>query len=848
MSHFRQKSLLTVTALALLATAGPGVTAQASLNVIDYPGLKTPQGASITQSAPFSAFTNQSVKPVLDWRTPSYVLKFDVPDMNWTSSLRLSLSADPVGDMSRDAEIYVQFNQSDPIKVTTKGRGFDAFLSLETAKVRPRNNVLKIFYGVPASSVCLQAQHGAWVLNLEASKLTLQSRAKSRDLSVGDLDAALSNPLTVPDRVSLRAFGDQESQFHSLLAQAVGLRIGVTPDFDLTPSTGDIEFIAGRRDKISNLVQNKTVMQASGPRLALEEGRPMRVILTGDTDKQVLELLQAFARHRLPETRRALTSTGELRMQPLLSDNIVLTSGRTNLADMGPTTFNPGKNPENLDFHFDVEDPVSSQGDILLRLTAPASLVKNDTSLRLSLNGQPIGQTSLDKSHKSVVFPVPPGVLQGQDNILSAHSERNTNGPGTKSQAGCPTQGFGNSGLSFGKRSRITLNKESATPLSDLSRLSATGAPFSDLDGNGTLLVLPKADSEYRAALGLLSDLALKQGGGWSEANVIQGPEQIETLAGNRNILLILPVADIPAEVKSAAPKSFQSALTGKPQEGDNLLTAQAERYASTLSLDQDFAMKTALSNRINNGGVAALFASPYASDKLVGIITTVQGENFKTSLETLSQPSHWNRLEGSVARWNENSVLMTELSSPLPHFIRSVPTKTASAFQIGWPELDYTRLTSIFSDIQLPSVDWTEVKEKVLFWEKDKETENNEVGVTTPNAEPELRGLSVAEETRKFQGSENNGGWIKNKWSALNISVSNWDLRENVSNFQTRFEPLRSRWRANLDRSAVPAPYMGNWSLQQISAAIFLLILFLGFIIVSLGLSTPQTRTKRRR
>lgn len=834
MSHFRQKTFVSITAFALLAATGPAVTAQAGINEVNNPGLKTPLGKNQTQTAALSEFTRLSEKPVLDWRNPNYSLTFDVSDMNWTSSLRLNLSADPVGNMAQAAEIYVQLNDEAPLKVNTKGRGFDAPLTLGAASIRPRNNVLNIFYGVPAGAECLQTQDGAWALNLDRSTLTLRSRTKSRAFNIGDIEAAFSNPLNAPKNVSLLTFGDQKTQFQSLLAQAVGLRSAQMPEFTLSPGTGDIEFIAGRREVISRHIKNEVVLQASGPRVALDEGRPLRVILTGDTDEQVLELLQAFAQYQLPETRRTLTSTGELKMQRPLSGDATLRSGQTKLSDLGSMDIHHNWSPSNVSLRFDVEDPLASRGDILLRLAAPKAVAQAENILTLSLNGKSIGQTSLDKRNKSVAFQIPQGSLQGQDNVLKVTSDIET-----ENLNGCLGQSYSQNSPTFSKHSRITLTSETETPLSDLSRLTATGAPFSDTNGKETLLVLPKNTADYQAALGLLAKLAAKQGIGWSEAEVTRDYARVEALARQRNVLFILPAEEIPQKAKSSAPKSFLSALTGKSQDGENLLTAEAERYASAASLGGGFVFKTALRNRIENGGVAALYASPYQFDKIAGVITNVPGDSFGSALENLSQPTHWNRLEGSVARWNDKTVLMTELSSPLPEFVRSVRPAPSSGYQLDWPEIDFAAVSFVLPDLEMPSMNWTELKEKALFWKK-----TNPEADEGHQAAASLRGLSVIETGNISQTSKKGVYWIESKWSSLKASVLGWDLDEKISNLQSRAQHLKSTWRQNWKRSSIPGRYAENWSLQQLSAAAFLGILLLGMIL--LGVSKPRNRANK--
>ena len=889
MSHFRQKTLLSVTALALLALAGPAVTAQADVKTIDYPGLKTPVGQSETRTLPLSAFTGTSEKPgaaekpILDWRRPSFALKFDIPDTDWTSSLQLTLSADPVGNAPRDAEIYVQFNDAAPLKVSTQGRGFDARLSLDPAHVRPRENVLTIFYKTPNTAECLQETDGAWALNLTTSRLTLRSRAKSRPLIISDIEAELSNPLTAPQNVSLVSFGESATQIQSLLAQAVGLRMQETPNFSTRPAKGQIkdqvEFIAGRRDQISGFVKNVYMMSVSGPVLTLDEGRPLRVILTGDTDKEVLNLVQAFAQNHLPETRRTWISPGELKVQPLLSSGTSLSEGRTKLAELGPTAFGPGWSPKDLSLRFDVKDPLASKGDILLRLKTPQAMLGAQNALTLSLNGHALGQTRLDKTQKSVTFSIPQGSLQGQNNIIkmSANLEpdiRVENRSGAL--IGCKAQSYTTNGLFIEDGSRLTLKQEGETPLSDLSHLTATGAPFSDSDGKNTLFVLPKNNTGYQAALGMLAKFAKTSGSSWSGAVFSRESENIETLAKDRNIFFILPSQELPQKVKSNAPKSLQSALRGKAEDGENLLTASAERYASNQarSLTQNFAAKTIQRNRVTNGGVAALYASPYQFDKMVGVISNVPGDSFQQALETLSDPAHWNKIEGQVARWNEKSVLMTELSSPLPEFKRTKTLSVSSGFSlpklhwpelnwpdVSWPEIDFSATLFTLPEIHLPEVNLPNLKDKLFFW-KTESGSLTDSGDTTESdiafRDTGLRGEApLSKETTFLE----NKALLENKapsesktmtksvspvsltelQSTVKSTVSNFELDTRVSNLKNQIKSAQLDGRRALKRASLPGRSIGKWSLQQLSAAVFLLLLTFGVLVVFLGFSKPR-------
>ncbi len=533
MSQFCQKRLKIMASTALLTLGMSAVTATAAIN---NPGLKAPVTQNFTQSMSLSALNMDIDAPVLDWRNPIYSVKFDVPNTDWTSAVTFTLSIDPVGGVDTKAPIYVQLNTDTPVKLNTRGAGFDARVELDPAKIRPRGNVLRVYYAAPQSADCLSAEHGAWVINLEASKLTLRRNAKSRNLRVRDVEDILSNPLTAPKSISLVSKGSGATALQSLVAQGVGLRMENLPKFSNTQGQSDFEIIAGRRDVIMPYVRSETIFNTHGPRLILDEGRPMRLVLTGDTDEEVLNLAQQFAGHSLPNTSRSITSTGEIVMQPLLSSDEKIVSRSIKLSELGDTAFDPSWNPKDRVLTFDVEDPNASQGEILLRLASPKSILNNDGALTLNLNGHTLGQTKFNKTRKSVAFKVPSGILKGQNNHLRMEADLNLD-----SAESCSAQAYTDNGIYLGQGSRLILSKASDTPLTDLSRFAATGAPFSDESGKETLIVLPRGNADYQIALGLLGQLAKSSGESWKYATYTRDIENIEALAEAKIILLLVP-------------------------------------------------------------------------------------------------------------------------------------------------------------------------------------------------------------------------------------------------------------------------------------------------------------------
>lgn len=745
MSHFRHRMLTTIGVTALLMTSASFVTAEASTSKAK---LKASVTASATESTTFSTLRSPSGHSVLDWRNPSQTFQFDVPSMNWTSALKITLSADPVGNVSSRAPLYVQFNNGDPIKVNTRGRGFDAPITLDPAKVRAKNNVIRVFYGAPSNAECLLPQHGAWTLNLEKSKLSVRSNPKSRQLHLGDLKSLLSNPLTAPKSVGLVSYGSQSAAIDSFLAQGMGLRLPHEPKFTTLANRSDIDIIAGKRNQISRYVNDKNMLQNKGPLLALDKGRPARIIITGDTDAEVLSVAQAFAQYHLPRSRRAATSPGEFKMQSAFAQDNITVTHRTKLSELGDTAFEQNWNPRDQVLKFDVEDPIASSGEVLLRVAAPKEITQTDSRLSLELNGYSIGQTQLDKKRKTVSFNIPHGLLVGQDNVLSLKPSLDSKAI-SQSLSGCAAQNYATHSVYFSKASKLILTQNGETPLNDLSRLSANGAPFSDANGRDTLIVLPKGKSDYHAALSVMAKLAETNSEGWSEAHYVRGTNSLSTHAEDKNVLFIIPSQTLPREVVEKAPKSLRAALRGQPFKGDNLLAVEIERYASGSSEQsyQAAARKVASRNYIKRGGVAALYRSPYQNDKMAAIITNSSKLSFSQSVRSLTQDEHWNALEGSVARWNKNTVLMAELSSPLMGFERSKQNNSVPQFAdaiqgIGLPDL--SAVSFKMAEFK-PSIDWDGLKEKTVFWNRSNEEAPTVQMAEIPQVAPMPPKLAVA-------------------------------------------------------------------------------------------------------
>ena len=78
-------------------------------------------------------------------------------------------------------------------------------------------------------------------------------------------------------------------------------------------------------------------------------------------------------------------------------------------------------------------------------------------------------------------------------------------------------------GFYLGAGSKLKIAAPTASPVAELSKLTATGAPFSLNQGKDTLVVLPARSSrDYAASLKVLAKLAKSSGRGWSNAEFMR--------------------------------------------------------------------------------------------------------------------------------------------------------------------------------------------------------------------------------------------------------------------------------------------------------------------------------------
>lgn len=836
MSHNNNTALKAVISSLFLGTLALPVSANAAVH--------TPQGRSIVYKTSLSNVDGLEAR-VLDWRNPSLEFTFDASDTDWTDGVELLLSADPLGKVSRRTPLMVQFNNGKPTPVITRGQGFDARIKLDPARIRPRNNKIRFTYDVPVGSECLLPQHGGWRLDFKNSLVIIKARAKVRNFDIREVDARLRNPMTAPKSVRILARGQNTSKLQVLAAQGIGLRMTELPEFKTATSASSFDIVLGRRDQLSGWVTDEKILNGNGPRILIHEGYPMKVVITGDTDIEVMKTAKAFATHRLPSAYRETTSLGEMAMQPYLEAPNLRVNGTEKLSNFNEGFFENSWGPRPQTLTFDVRDPAASSGELLLRL-AKNKVVSENSRLSVSLNGKSLGYAPLDKSRKSVAFKIPEGSLQGTGNKLSLTPELAVK-PGTACNFTQELPGF-----YLGDGSKLTINEAASSPVAELSTLMATGAPFSSEKAANTVVILPsKSSRDYNASLKVMAKLAQSSGHGWTEANYLR-TANLTAIDSDKNVLIVGSNTGLNRRIKDTAPKGLQSALKGLSFSGTGRV-ASIDRFASSdpntaLSI---YAQNQSSANRIRNGGVAALYPSPLGAGKVMGVITNVPGRSFSNVASQLIQSTAWNKIEGSVARWDNRKVIMAQTAMTVPGFVSpkadSVKLGGLNLPNFDWPQFDMIDTNAIgakFNDLKLSAASLLGGRKEETVSRQQTITIDTSPSQAEVSSVPKLRGMSGIETPPKPSAlklwATHASANISKAWQNLNskdkaepsyAKSENWG--ENVKSKFEQFSSSRAQSRHEE---------------EQLSALIIMLMAAAAFIFLLLGLAKPSRGAKRRR
>ena len=579
MSRIRAHALLAATALVALGTHTPATAAAYA-----PADLRATPAATISDSLSLSLLGQSLDSATLDWRTPRHRLQFDLPPSDWVEAMTLRLSADPLGGAGggNGGDVLVQLNGGEPTRLKLSQRGFTAQLDLAPSDLRGGRNTLTLALADNERS-CLTAADGGWDIDLYRSRLDTTLRAKGRSVFLSEVDALLKRPTPEPLRVRIRSLTPDADTSDALIAQGVALRASQVPDFMLSGNS-DLEILTGTRAALAGLVRDSAIMDSAGGRIAVDTGRPLRLVVTGDTEAEVKRGLQAFATHGLPNSRHRITTPEGLTLNPRLGGTAVLAGRKTELAELGGLDFsdNWGAGPDEV--VFDVADPTAASARVKLDI-ARAAFLSPDSTVSVELNGRSLATTRLDTDRVKLDMTVPQGWLQGRGNTLRVTPDLLPS-PDLDAELadGCAPH-VNAPGLRVAGNSSISLRTPAPSASTDLARLSAGGGVLTADRGADTHVVLPRVRGEREDALRILGQLATA--GGASLTSATYGT----TGESERNLLALgrAPAGlDFPRPLRLAANSSAAGGIIALAPEGGRFVGLIQPTRGGSLGLVAD--------------------------------------------------------------------------------------------------------------------------------------------------------------------------------------------------------------------------------------------------------------------
>jgi len=472
----------------------------------------------------------------------------------------------------------------------------------------------------------------------------------------------------------------------ALAAQAISIRTADVPNFSVSPRNTDFNVIMVKRDRLFEVTSDPMILNSTGPRLFVPRQGRSELIFTADTDAEIVKMLELFATHQLPNTRRSISSLGELNLQAFLTGDMKTVDGKAYLLDLAMPTSGPASGAQN--YKFNVSNPTATGGELLLRLSQAETLAEN-SRLSVSLNGKTLGAAKLDKTRKSVAFNIKPGEMRTTSNVLTLTPDVKSN-----SKFSCSAPNRLDTEILIGDGSRLILDNTTPPLTTELSNFTATGSLFTEAE---SYIVLPRQTRDYQAALRVLGRLAKSSGHGFTAADYTRKSDMTED-----KHILVIGGSNLVKPYLQGAPKALREALSGQSSMGDNLLQASFERSAGIDNTVLSYAAAQTGSQKIGRGGIAALYDA--GNGKLTAVISATPGSSFVKASRDLIQPSHWDSLSGGVARWTSKSVIMTQMAQS-----DAAIDKPQTQTQFEFPDLGIYALRDL--DVSWPEFDMPEFK-----------------------------------------------------------------------------------------------------------------------------------------
>ncbi|NNE57584.1 MAG: hypothetical protein HKN36_05710 [Hellea sp.] len=659
-------------------------------------------------------------EPTLDWRNPAFDIPFEIPTSDWVEEIEVFLKVHAEGPTNRDEPIYIRFNQADPVAVFPRGSSFEARLSLDTSYVKSHRNVISVSYG--DLHRCVMPSDGAFSLDLSESLIVLEASTPSRPYYLRDLKQILASPLTAPKTVTLKTHGPKKLRYEALTAQGIALNIPSLPRFNLGSGPRDMEIHVGTRAELASILKGTAISRSDGPVIGITQNAPIRMVLTADNHDQLEKIVTAFATSEMPPSRRSFAHSGEFSWQPSFYVNNQPVHGKTPIYKLGNMRFDRGWGNNAQTISFDVDNPLAAEGTAKFHFQK-GPYVSKDSTVSVALNGNDLGTVELKRKRNLAKFDLPRGMLKGTDNLLTVMPVLSPNDRGSNCSARTDLPGF-----AIEAKSYLNIKDDRSGFQGDLTRFAASGFPFANDDGQGTIIVFATDNLKDRAAaLRAFAKLGEAYGSGWINAEFVFASDLPAT--PNKQILFIGP------QTGKSAPKDLTAAIEGRIAPPKTVQVASLDGYGT-------FLMSVRAGEPVR-GGIAALYPPQGNETMMTGYITSARGRSFTRAVDTLVKRKNWNQLEGSLARWDKNGVAMSKTA-----FNYNTDNRVDDADQIA-EETDKPGLT--LPNLGSPSVDLAPVGDRLKI--SGKRTANVYENVwkqTTGKA----RSLFKKEATNDMQGA----------------------------------------------------------------------------------------------
>ncbi len=637
-------------------------------------------------------------EPVLDWRNPDYDIVFELPTSDWVEDVDLFIRFHAEGRVNSKAPVFIQFNDDDPVPVYARGNSFEARINLDTYYVKADKNKISIKFAKDTG--CIKSTDGAYSIDMNDSFLVVKTAIPLRTYSLREAKKILNSPLSSPKTISIKASGAEKLRYQALVAQGMALNLPDLPRFKLDGSA-DAQIVVGTRGELGRILKGTDLEHQKGPLIGVTSNAPLSLVLTADNKTELTKLVDSFASREMPPARRSYAKGGEFSWQPPMSAINAAIEGKVPLFELGKLNFNRSWGNESQDLVFDIDNPLGASG--MLDLTFETSKkVSKDSSVSISLNNEPLGIIKLNSIRKRARLDIPSGVFVGTENRLTISPDLSPKSPGIT----CSSE-IGKSGFAVAARSRMTIKNDNSGYSGDLTRLAASGYPFSNNGGAGSNIVFAaKTNTDLAASLRAFARLGKAYGSGWTNSKFYSASNQPE--GTNAHTLFIGP------KLEKHAPKGLASVIDGRSNLPRVIKTAEQVQPAISL-----LSVRTGVT-----GGVIAIYPGP--EKQMKGYITASRGHNFARIIDQIVQPDHWNQLQGSVARWNKNHVQMIKTAFDKTEAVVETPSeisiqkneggaeKVASTLpKVTVPEISIPKLS--LPEFNLPKIDLSFAQSSIL-------------------------------------------------------------------------------------------------------------------------------------